>query len=164
MSERSIDATRIVKKYMWFSGGAGLIPIPYLDLAAVSGVQLKMVADISKFYGVPFQANRGKAAIGSLVGFVLPHATACGLIGSTLKAIPLVGALAGAPAMALFCGAYAWALGNVFIQHFESGGTFLDFNPDEVKEYFRTQFEEGRKMATSMGTQAQTEGKSEVPA
>jgi hypothetical protein len=40
----------------------------------------------------------------------------------------------------------------VFIQHFESGGTFLDFNPDEVKEYFKAQFEEGRKLATPIET------------
>jgi uncharacterized protein (DUF697 family) len=161
MTEKAIAALKTTKNYMWWSMGAGLIPVPYLDLAAVSGVQLKMVSEISKIYEVPFQENRGKAAVGSLVGFVLPHATACGLIGSTIKAIPLIGALAGAPAMAIFCGAYAWALGNVFIQHFESGGTFLNFNPDEVKEYFRAQFEEGKKMASSMGTQERAEVKAE---
>ena len=131
MSEKQEKALKTIKNYMWFSMGAGLIPVPFVDLAAVSGVQLKMVAEISKIYEIPFQESRGKAVIGSLVGFVLPHATACGL-GSLLKAIPVVGTLAGAPAMALFCGAYAWALGNVFIQHFESGGTFLNFKPDEV--------------------------------
>lgn len=157
MSEEQPKALKTVKNYMWWSMGAGLIPVPFVDWAAVSGVQLKMVAEISKIYGVPFQESRGKAVIGSLVGFVLPHATAFGLIGGLLKAIPVVGALAGAPAMALFCGAYAWALGNVFIQHFESGGTFLNFNPEEVREYFKAQFEEGRKMATTMGTQEKAE-------
>jgi uncharacterized protein (DUF697 family) len=133
--------------------GAGLIPVPWVDLAAVAAVQLKVLAEISKIYGVPFQESRGKAVISSLVGFVLPHAMAFGAVGSLLKAIPVVGVLAGAPAMALFCGAYTWALGNVFIQHFESGGTFLNFKPEEVKEYFKTQFEEGRKMAATMETE-----------
>ena len=27
-------------------------------------------------------------------------------------------------------------MGKVFIQHFESGGTFLDFDPDKVRSYF----------------------------
>jgi uncharacterized protein (DUF697 family) len=67
-----------------------------------------------------------------------------------LKLIPVVGLLAGLPAMALFCGGYAWALGNVFIQHFESGGTFLDFDAEKVREHFQAQFEEGRKMAATM--------------
>ena len=45
--------------------------------------------------------------------------------------------------MALFVAAYTWALGNVFIQHFEAGGTFLDFDPEKVREHFRTYFKEG---------------------
>ena len=152
MTENEVKALDITKKYMWWSMGAGLIPVPFVDWAAVSGVQLKMLADLSKIYSVPFHANRGKAIIGSLFGFLLPHGMACGLIGSWLKAIPLVGVLAGAPAMAAFSGAAAWALGKVFIQHFESGGTFLDFQPEEVREYFKAQFEEGAKMAAGIGT------------
>jgi uncharacterized protein (DUF697 family) len=152
VTERELAGFKTVKKYMWISMGAGLIPVPFVDWAAVSGVQLKMIADLSKIYGIPFKESSGKAVIGSLAGFILPHSLACGFLGSTLKAIPVVGALAGAPAMAVFCGAYAWALGNVFIQHFESGGTFLNFDPEAVREYFKAQFEEGRKQATGMGT------------
>ncbi|MGO8792960.1 MAG: YcjF family protein [Terriglobia bacterium] len=151
LTEREVNAFKTVKKYMWISGGAGLIPVPFVDWAAVSGVQLKMIAELSKIYEVPFKASRGKAIIGSLAGFVLPYTLACGFVGSMLKAIPVVGALAGAPAMVVFCGAYAWALGNVFIQHFESGGTFLNFDPEAMKEYFRAQFEEGRKQVTTAG-------------
>jgi uncharacterized protein (DUF697 family) len=144
------QALKIVKNYMWFSMGAGLIPVPFVDLAAVSSIQLKMIAEISKVYDIPFSESRGKAIIGSLTGFILPHALAYGMVGSLIKAIPVVGALAGAPAMAVFCGAAAWALGNVFIQHFESGGTFLDFDPEKVREYFRSQFAEGHKLASKL--------------
>jgi hypothetical protein len=59
--------------------------------------------------------------------------------------------------MALFAAAYAWALGRVFIQHFESGGTFLNFDAEAVKEHFRAQFEEGRKMAANMSTEQKAE-------
>ena len=140
MTEKQQKALKIVKNYMWLSGGAGLIPIYYLDWAAVSGLQLKMLADVSKIYEVPFHENIGKAAISSLAGFVIPHAAAFGTLGSLLKSVPVLGVLAGAPAMAVFAGAYAWALGNVFIQHFESGGTFLTFNPEKVREHFKAQF------------------------
>jgi uncharacterized protein (DUF697 family) len=143
VSEMQEKALKTVKNYMWLSGGAGLIPIAYLDWAAVSGLQLKMLGDLSKIYGVPFHENAGKAVIGSLAGFVVPHAAAFGTMGYLLKSVPLVGSLAGAPAMAVFSGAYAWALGNIFIQHFESGGTFLDFDPEKVKEHFRAQFGAG---------------------
>ncbi|MFZ0481085.1 MAG: DUF697 domain-containing protein [Terriglobales bacterium] len=148
VTEKEIAAFKTVKKYMWISMGAGLIPVPFVDWAAVSGVQLKMIADLSKIYGIPFKESTGKAVIGSMAGFILPHSLACGFLGSMLKTIPVVGSLAGAPAMAVFCGAYAWALGNVFIQHFESGGTFLNFDPEAVREYFKAKFEEGRAAAT----------------
>lgn len=150
MIEKQQQALQTVRRYMWFSAGAGLIPIHYLDWAAVSGLQLKMLAEISKIYAVPFQENIGKAAIGSLAGFIVPHAAAVGTIGAVVKAIPGLGAVAGGPLTAVFAGAYAWALGNMFIQHFESGGTFLNFNPEQVREYFKSQFEGGRKIAPTV--------------
>lgn len=150
MNERERKARNAVRNYMYLSMGAGLVPVPLLDLVAVSGVQLKMVAAISKIYDEPFQDSRGKALVGSLVGYVFPHSLSNGLICGVLKAIPVVGALAGAPTMALASGATAWALGNVFIQHFESGGTFLNFDAEKVREYFRAQYEEGRKIALMM--------------
>jgi uncharacterized protein (DUF697 family) len=143
ISEQTL-ARQVVRRYMWFSAGAGLIPIHYLDWAAVSGLQLKMLAEISKLYGVPFQENLGKAAIGSMAGFIIPHATAVGTIGSLIKSVPGLGGVAVGPLTAVLAGAYAWALGNVFIQHFESGGTFLNFKPEQVREYFKSMFESAR--------------------
>jgi len=160
VTEKEQKGLKTVKKYMWWSMGAGLIPVPFLDLAAVSGVQLKMLADLSEIYEVPFQKSRVKAVVGSLIGSVVPTAVSYGTFGSLCKTVPVVGTVAGTTTMVLFSGASAWALGKVFIQHFESGGTFLDFKPEEVKEYFKAQFEEGRKMATTMGT----EEKAEAPA
>jgi uncharacterized protein (DUF697 family) len=160
VTEKEERGLKTVKKYMWWSMGAGLIPVPILDLAAVSGVQLKMLADLSEIYDVPFEKSRVKAVVGSLIGSVVPGAVSYGAFGSLCKTLPVVGAVAGTTTMVLFCGASAWALGKVFIQHFESGGTFLDFNPEQVKDYFKAQFEEGRKMASTMGT----EKKADAPA
>lgn len=150
MNEKQQIATKKIRNYMWWSMGAGLVPVPFLDLIAISGVQLKMVSELAKIYDVPFNESRGKAIIGALVGSLVPQSLACSVVGSALKAIPAVGAIAGASALALFSGGAAWALGNVFVQHFEAGGTFLDFEPEAVRDYFRTQFEEGQKMAASM--------------
>lgn len=147
MHEKQREALKTIKSYVWLTGAAALIPIHYLDLATISGLQLKMLAKISKIYDVPFQENLGKAAIASLAGSAIPHAAAAGTIGSLLKAIPGMGGVAAAPLTVVFAGAYSWALGNMFIQHFESGGTFLNFNPKEVEEYFKTQFEEAKKIA-----------------
>jgi uncharacterized protein (DUF697 family) len=148
LTEKEEAAVKTVKTYMQWSVGASLIPFTWLDMVAVSGVQLKMVAAISKIYGVPFHANSAKAVIGSVLGSIVPGAISYGAAYSILKAVPAVGFIVGGTAMAVISAATAWALGKVFIQHFESGGTFLNLNPDQVREYFNAQFEEGRKMAT----------------
>ncbi len=160
MNEKEQQARKTVKNYMWWSMGAGLIPVPFVDLVAVSGVQLKMLADVSKAYGVEFQESKGKAIIAALIGYIVPSTMSFGSVGSILKAIPLVGPLVGAPSMVLFCGASTYALGKIFIQHFESGGTFLSFDPAKVKEHFQKEFEEGQKLAQDMAA----EKPSEVPA
>lgn len=140
MLDKQQLAQRAIKRYTWLSAGAGLIPILYVDGAAVAAAQLKMLAEISKIYEVPFQENLGKAAIAASACFILPHAAAWGALS---KAIPGLNIL-GAPLAAAFAGGYSWVLGNMFIQHFESGGTFLNFEPERVREHFRAQFE-GRK-------------------
>jgi hypothetical protein len=41
---------------------------------------------------------------------------------------------------ALSAGA-TYAIGKAFIQHFASGGTLLDFNPPDYRDFFRAQKE-----------------------
>ncbi len=61
--------------------------------------------------------------------------------------MPGLGTFLGITAMSAFSGAITYAVGQVYIQHFESGGTFLDFDPKKVKAYFMDQFQNGKKMA-----------------
>ena len=53
MSEKDLRAEEIIKKYAAYSAGAGMIPIPTLDMAAIAGVQLKMIKDLSAVYESP---------------------------------------------------------------------------------------------------------------
>jgi uncharacterized protein (DUF697 family) len=144
------SANDLVKKWMWWTMGAGLIPVPFVDLAAVSGVQIKMLSDLSNLYGVKFSANKGKSVVSALLGSIVPNSLAGGGVGSILKMIPLVGTILGGVSMSLFSGAATYAIGKSFIQHFESGGTFLDFDPVKVKDYFKSLFEEGQMVAKKM--------------
>ena len=38
-------------------------------------------------------------------------------------------------------------IGKLFTQHFASGGTFLDFHPEAVREHFYAEFQKGTKLA-----------------
>ena len=74
--ERDQLATQLVDRFSLWSGAAGLIPIPIVDMAAVGGVQLQMLRRLSEIYGVPFSENRGKSIIASLAGAIIPASTA----------------------------------------------------------------------------------------
>jgi uncharacterized protein (DUF697 family) len=150
MEENELAAKKIVSNYMWWSMGAGLIPVPFVDLAAVSGVQIKMLKDMSEIYNIKFSENKGKAIVSALLGSILPNSLSVGNMGSLLKMLPIVGPILGGISMSIFSGAATYAIGKIFIQHFEAGGTFLDFNPASVKSYFKTLFAEGTDIAKEM--------------
>jgi uncharacterized protein (DUF697 family) len=152
MNKKEQEAHKTIKKYLWWSAGVSMIPWVCVDMYAVGGVQLKMIADISKIYEIPFSKNIGKVAIASLGGFAVPHAIAFGKALSLFKAVPIVGTMVGSPAAAVLSVAYTWALGNIFVQHFESGGTFLNFDSEKVREHFKSLLAESPKMAPVMET------------
>jgi len=148
---RTKEAEGIVKSYMAWSAAGGLLPVPLVDVAAIITVQLKMLADFARLYGIPFRRDIGKEALSALLGSTLPLSVAQTTI-SALKGVPIVGFLFGLLWQPTLAAAATWAIGKVFIQHFESGGTFLTFNPATVREYFRGQFDAARRGMTGTGT------------
>ena len=142
-----------VRKYVYGAMAVGLVPVPLVDLAGLTALQIKMVHSIAKIYDVPFKTDIGKSTIASLLGSLGPVTIARGTFGSLVKAIPVVGPIAGIATQPVLAGAFTYAVGKVFIQHFEAGGTFLNFNPKKVKEYFAEQFKEGKLMADEMAAE-----------
>jgi uncharacterized protein (DUF697 family) len=138
---RRHEASTIIKTYMGWSAGAAFLPVPYVDLAAVTAVQVKMVADLAAVYNVPFSRNVVKSIIGGLLGSVLPATLAQGL-SSLIKAIPGVGSFLGAITGPGFATASTYALGRIFVQHFEAGGNVLNFDPEAMREHFKHEFDQ----------------------
>jgi len=145
--KRLPQANEIVAYYVQWSIGVSVVPIPLLDVVTVLAVQLRMLDKLSDNYGIKFSENRVKILTASLVGSLNSGLIGGKLLVSTTKLVPGIGTFLGITAMSAFSGAVTYALGQVFIQHFESGGTFLDFDPKKVRAYFMAQFEEGKKMA-----------------
>jgi uncharacterized protein (DUF697 family) len=114
--------------------------LPVVDVVAVGGLQLQMLRRISQVYGVPFFENRGKALIASLAGSMIPATSGIGA-ASALKAVPIVGTIASGFIMPVLSAGASYAIGKAFIQHFESGGTLLDFNPPDYREFVKAQKE-----------------------
>ena len=152
MSEHTGRAYEIVDGYWKWAAAAGLIPIPVLDIAAVTGVQIKMISDLAHHYELPFRKERAKVIVGSLLGAISAPALSVatlGLLGPVLKVVPGIGTVLGVVVTPAFNAAATYAIGRVFVQHFESGGTFLDMDPDKVREHFKAEFEAGKRTTTT---------------
>jgi uncharacterized protein (DUF697 family) len=146
--ERDEAAARLVDRFATWAGCAGFVPLPVVDVATIGILQLQMLRRLSQIYDVPFTDNRGKAMIASLAGTVVPLTSAIGA-ASLLKGLPIIGTAISALAMPALAGGATYAIGRAFIQHFVSGGTLLDFNPPDYKEFIRAQKEMWGGRATS---------------
>ena len=139
-------ALQLVRKYTLWSAGAGLVPIPLFDMCAVLAFQLRMLKRLCALYGLNYSEQRAKSIVASLIAGIQ-----AGLIaGSVLRLVPIIG-LASLAAIPAASGGLTYAVGRVFIQHFECGGTLLDFDPAKVRKYFAQQYEEGRKINPAAG-------------
>lgn len=138
--EESI-VNKLINKYTAISSGVGLLPVPVLDLVGLASIQLALINALSKLYGVKFN----KALAQSLIGVMVTTLPAHGIVkggSSLLKMIPFIGGALGGVSLFAYGAASTYALGKVFNQHFASGGTFLTFNPEAVKEAFMNYFRE----------------------
>ncbi len=141
------EVENLLLRHVMMAAGAGLLPVPFLDIAAVTGINLKMLRDLSALYGVPFGAELARSAVASLITSVGGELLVMGPVSSLLKAIPGVGAVVGGLASPGVMGGLTYATGRVFQRHFESGGTFLDFDPSRFTSVFKREAAEGARRA-----------------
>ena len=142
-AEKISQADGIIRSHVVWASGAGMIPVPLADIAAVSAVQLDMIKQLSRVYGVEFSETSGKAMITTML------TSSVAKMGArvAIKFIPGIGSVLGGLSMGIFSGASTYALGQVYKAHFEGGGTFLDFDPKRFKKYYAEQFEKGKSVA-----------------
>lgn len=155
--QRDQVASKLVDRFAIWSGVAGLVPLPVVDVLAVGGLQVQMLRRLSQIYNVEFSDNRGKAVIAALAGCMIPATSGMGA-ASALKAVPVVNILAAGFVMPVLSAGATFAIGKAFIQHFESGGTLLDFNPPDYREFVKAQKEmwesrtKGRRASSTTAT------------
>jgi len=121
-------AKRMVKRFSLWSGAAGAIPLPFVDMATVGGVQMYMLRRLSEIYEVPFSENRGKSMLAMMAGMMIPTTSGMGAI-SLIKGIPVAGTVVSVMAMPTLSAGATYTIGMAFIEHFAAGGTLLNFEP-----------------------------------
>jgi uncharacterized protein (DUF697 family) len=139
------EADKVVRKHVLYALGAGLVPIPLIDIAAVTAVQIDMLRQIATVYGANYDASKGKAFASALAGSTFARIGA-----SVVKALPGIGTVVGGVSMSVLSGASTYAVGTVAIGVFESGGDLIDANLDSAKKAYIQQFEEGKQFVSRL--------------
>ena len=140
-------AAAIVQRHVLWSLGAGLIPVPLADIAAVTAIQMDALQQLSKLYEVDYSADLGKRFVTGLTGSTMARTGA-----SLIKAMPGVGTLLGGVSMSALSGASTYAICQVALRHFRSQGTFFDLQVDRVRDFYQEALAKGRDFVKSFQT------------
>jgi uncharacterized protein (DUF697 family) len=125
--------------------GGGLIPLPLLDVAAVTFVQLDMLEQLARLYDVEYTESIGRSFITALAGTTLTK-----LAASAVKAIPGVGSLVGGLSMSLLSGASTYALGQVAASQLSKGSSLLNLDLEWARQAYQEAYEQGKNVAARL--------------
>ncbi len=142
---QEMAASSIVKNHIIASIGLGLVPVPLMDVSALTAVQISLLRRLSVHYGVRVGERDLKPLLYSLVAGAMPVMAIAGL-SSVAKLMPGIGTLAGSASLSIVAGAITYAIGQTFILHCEAGGTLENFDPESARAFFRREVETGKRL------------------
>lgn len=130
-------AMPVILGYSYLAAGAGAIPVPFVDLLILPGIQIKMVTELATLYGQPM-TGKGFLEMATTLGLGMMARQATREIA---KLIPVFGAAAGA-AMA---GASTFALGRAFCFYYQAIHEGHVPGPADLKRYFHRELREAER-------------------
>ena len=142
---KQADADRIIRSHVIWAMGAGLIPLPLLDIAAVTGIQFDMIKQLASLYHVNLTQAEGKTFLSALTG-----GTFAAIGSSLIKAIPGIGTVLGGVSMAITSGASTYAVGQVVHGQLATSGGLFDIDMERAKRAYAEAFEAGKVYASKL--------------
>ncbi len=137
-------ADSIVRHSVYAAMGLGIVPLPLFNFAAVTADNLIMTRKLAGLYGVEFKEGIAKKIIASVAG-AGAGTLAAPLVESLVSGIPLIGLPLTIGTKPALNGMTTYAIGRMFITHFENGGTFIGANIDAMKKSFKNAFDNSRE-------------------
>jgi uncharacterized protein (DUF697 family) len=113
-------ANQAVSNWSQWASVAGCVPVPFLGAAAIGAVQLKMISELCLIYGVPFHNKIVRSTLLSLTASTMTEYTSRGISSVVARCVPLLGSSLAILVQPLMAYTSTYALGAVFINHFES--------------------------------------------
>lgn len=132
ISGRATAPAVIITKHCRYASAVGLIPIPLVDIAAMTAVRVSMVAELASHYGLDFDRQFAKSLVVSIVAAVGGRIVAFRVARQLLRAVPAIGTAARLVVEPMSAYGTTWTVGQLFDQHFANGGTLLDFDLSDV--------------------------------
>ena len=139
------DADTIIQNHAWFALVPGFFPVPFFDVMGISAVQLDMIKQLCKAYDKVYDEQRGKAIVTSLMGSSLGRVPGYAL-RSAFKVLPGIGWVLGGLSLSASAAATTYAVGQVFKEHFEEGGTLQTIDVEHLRQFYLKQLEEAKRI------------------
>jgi uncharacterized protein (DUF697 family) len=129
-------AMKIVSRYVMISGAAGLINVPVLDVSALACVHVALIKALAEHYGHEFSEHAARNILIAVGAGLVPGSigSISSIISRKVLGVLLVNPVVSLAAMAGSSALVSYALGRVFVEHFEAGGTLHDFNVDNLHQ------------------------------
>jgi len=137
-------AAAIVKDHAGLAMLSSLVPVPFFEFAAVSVVHLNMIEDLTREYRVDFGRERAQAIIAAVLSGYASRFLGSFLAGSLAKLVPGLGSAIALVTLPSVAASLTYALGYVFIQHFEQGGSLFDIDCGRARVGFWQNVEQNR--------------------
>jgi uncharacterized protein (DUF697 family)/predicted GTPase len=123
--------------YSSLAATAGAIPIPWLDLVILPGIQTRMIYHLARLYGQPLTATRFLELASTLgLGMIVRQA-----LREMVKFIPYVGSMAGAA----LAGASTFALGKAFCYYYSAIHQGHVPKAAELRHYYQEQLAQAER-------------------
>jgi uncharacterized protein (DUF697 family) len=151
----SAKVEKIIKDRALLAAGMGIVPVPVLNLASVTVVQISMVQSISKLYDIEAKKSWIKNIISAVLGGITTTGGS-GFLAAHIIGAPLVGASLAVLTAPALNGLITYALGYMFARYFESNEGFFKTNVKALRDWFAEGFKQGReKLGSSIAGKAE---------
>lgn len=138
------EVEKTIRTSIYASAGVGIVPFGLFNAAAVTASNLYLVRKLSELYGVEFKEGAAKKIVASVIG-AGAGTLATPLVESVVGLVPIIGwplVIGTKPALNA---ATTYALAQMFITHFERGGSFVGASIDVMKADFTAAFKNSRE-------------------
>jgi uncharacterized protein (DUF697 family) len=146
MEDRRQPAMTVVHKYCALSAGAALIPVAGVDSAVLAGLHVGVVKEVCDVYDVEFSQETAEKIVLVISGLAVPSWISSIATRRALLLVAPPARLIGMLGMSAMAVIVTYTIGRLFIQHFEQGGSLVDFDLKHLRHHVSDYVESGKQI------------------